>query len=336
MTSIFVAMENSVLAIHSSKDGWRSEEHLEGTSPQCIAVDPHHSERVYCGTFEHGLWRSDDLGVSWRKVGNGIAYSKVMSVAVSPVERIGKLGVVYAGTEPSSLFRSEDGGKTWEEKTALNRLPSSKSWSFPPRPYTHHIRWIATDPIVPAQLFVAIEAGALVHSRDAGSTWEDRVPDGPFDTHTLVIHPTTRGRIYSSAGDCYYESNDGGLTWHKPRVGLRHYYLYGLAVDPTDPDAIVVSASSGPWSAHSSTEAESFIYIKTKDQNWKLVEKGLPEPGGTIISMLTANSSGEFYAANNRGVYCSVAGTVWKKLDIPWPQSYLSQHPWGIALVEAD
>ena len=52
-------------------------------------------------------------------------------------------GAVYAGTEPSALYRSDDGGETWHELESLLELPSRPTWSFPPRPWTSHVRWIA-------------------------------------------------------------------------------------------------------------------------------------------------------------------------------------------------
>ncbi|MFZ0697236.1 MAG: hypothetical protein WAM88_08880 [Nitrososphaeraceae archaeon] len=70
-----------------------------------------------------------------------------MSVAVSSLNPNSgnKLNKVYAGTEPSAIYISNDGGSSWEKMGALNKLPSSKSWSFPPKPWTHHIRCIEPD-----------------------------------------------------------------------------------------------------------------------------------------------------------------------------------------------
>jgi hypothetical protein len=51
---------------------------------------------------------------------------------------------------------------------------------------------------------------------------------------------------------------------------------------------------------------------------WKPVTNGLPEPSGTIISILVANPkvAGEFYAINNCGIFYSTdLGTSWKMLD---------------------
>ena len=96
-------------------------------------------------------------------------------------------------------------------------LPSSSEWSFPPRPETHHVRWIACHPLEPERLWVAIEAGALVSTIDGGRTWRDRVPGGPWDTHELAIHRKAPDTLRVSAGDGYYESYDAGATWHSPQ-----------------------------------------------------------------------------------------------------------------------
>ena len=104
-----------------------------------------------------------------------------------------------------------------------------------------------------------------------------------------------------------------------------------------------------PWQAHSIEGARSVVYRRTsssveendtssQEKGWKLVSKGLPEPNGTIISVLGANPkiSGEFYALNNRGIFCSSdSGISWKMLDdIQWPKQYLLQHPRALAVRE--
>ena len=54
-------------------------------------------------------------------------------------------GAAYAGCEPSALWRRGRGG-AWEELDGPARLPSAPTWSFPPRPWTSHVRWIAPSP----------------------------------------------------------------------------------------------------------------------------------------------------------------------------------------------
>jgi photosystem II stability/assembly factor-like uncharacterized protein len=327
MTTIYVAASNSLLRVHEKDGQWQVERQLEGRGPRCIAIDPLQPERMWCGTAGAGVWRSVDAGVTWRQAGARLATAFVSAIAVSPNQRTGADGVAYVGTDPSALFRSEDGGSTWEELPSMLDLPSASSWSFPPRPETSHVRWIALDPWEAGMLYVCIEAGALVRSRDGGRTWSDRVPDGPWDTHTLAVHPRAPGRLYSAAGDGfgspgrgYNESRDRGDTWSHPDHGIEHHYLYGLAVDPGDPDTILVSAATSPRAAHDPTAADATIYRRSGDGPWQEVREGLPETKGSLRAFLAANPAepGTFYAGNNRGLFRSTdAGVSWERLPTP-------------------
>jgi photosystem II stability/assembly factor-like uncharacterized protein len=326
-----------VLVLESTNNGWKGHESLKGTNPQSVVFDPLNLDRACCGTFGNGLWKTDNGGKTWSNIGKDVISSPyIMSVAVSSLNSGNKFNKVYAGTDPSALYISNDGGDSWERMEALNELPSSKSWSFPPKPWTHHIRWIEPDANNSDYVFVAIEAGALVQSHDGGKTWIDRVEQGPYDTHTLVTHPKAPKRLYSSAGDGYFDSFDYGESWTRPVEGLRYQYIYGLAVDYDDPQIVIVSASMGPGTAYSTENAESFVYRREEDgKKWKAISNGLPEPTGTTISVLASNPKvgGEFYAVNNHGVFCSAdSGISWKRLDIQWPKRYLSQTPWALAV----
>jgi photosystem II stability/assembly factor-like uncharacterized protein len=338
MTTLLAGMENSLFILESTKNGWKTHENLKGTHPQSIAFDHQYPNRAYCGTFGDGLWKTDNNGQIWENIGkNQISNSNITSVSVSSLnEEHNRFGKVYVGTEPSALYVSSDGGESWEIMSNLNKLESSKSWSFPPRPWTHHVCWIETDVNNFDYIFVAIEAGALVQSRDGGRTWIDRNKQGPYDTHTLLTHKKTPKRLYSAAGDGYFESFDYGESWNSPTEGLEHHYLDGLAVDSTNPQNVIISASLTALQGHNIEYAESFVYRRSADgEKWKVVSKGLPEHTGTIITILASNpfNSGEFYALNNRGIFSSTdSGVSWTVLDVPWLKEYLTQHPWALSV----
>src|SRR3984957_11581122 len=316
-----VVVTRATLLIARRASTWTIDEHLGGRSPECVAVDPRDATRVYCGTTRAGLFRSRDSGGNWEPVGPGIDHPMVTAVAVAHAEQAG-LGIVYAGTEPSAVFRSDTGGDSWVDLASLRALPSADTWSFPPRPHTHHVRWIEADVSVADRVFVAIEAGALVRTFDGGRTWRDGVRGGPYDTHTAVTHALAPGRIHSAAGDGYFESTDAGDSWRSPEDGLKHRYLVGVAVDPADPDAGIVSETDGPGSAYSPRGAEAYVYRKTGIQRWEQSMNGLPAAKGTTVSHFAthAGEPGVIYAANNRGLFRSDdAGRSWKAMDLPWP-----------------
>lgn len=336
MLTLIVVLNRRILVARPGQR-WHLTAPLEGQRFTCAAADPHRPGRVYVGTNGGGLWRTDDGGTSFEQVGQAPGSGFITALAVDRHEHTNAGGTLYLGTEPSRFFRSTDGGQRWEERAALAALPSSRSWSFPPRPHTHHVRWIEPDPLVPGRILVAIEAGALVRTADSGLTWTDRVPDGPFDTHTLTSHSHAAGRFYSAAGDGYYETSDAGMTWASPEQGLRHGYLVGIAVDPGDPSTVVVSGSSGPFSAYNPSSAESYVYRRSGNGKWQRISDGLPNADGATVShFVTAGESGIIYAANNRGVFLSEdSGERWTALDLPWNARYESEGVQALLVTEA-
>jgi photosystem II stability/assembly factor-like uncharacterized protein len=334
------ALQNSLLVVDATKDGWRVREHLKKLNPSSLALDFQNPERAYCGTFDNGLWKTDNNGLTWEKTLLDTDGSSIVSLSVGHIEKGEKgFGKLFVGMEPSIIYLSIDGGNKWEKIDEFNELTSSSIWSFPPRPWTHHVRWIESDVNNENYIFAAIEAGALIRSVDGGKSWIDKVNDGPYDTHTLRTHKKAPQRLYSAAGDGYFESQDYGNTWHKLVKGLgNHTYLYGLAVNSGDPQNILVSAASNAWKSHAIQDPETFVYRRNSEEEnrgWILSDAGLPDSKGTVISILVSNPGvkDEFYCLNNRGIFCSKdLGLSWSVLDITWPKEYYLQYPWALAV----
>jgi photosystem II stability/assembly factor-like uncharacterized protein len=217
----------------------------------------------------------------------------------------------------------------------LEILSSSSEWAFPPRPDTHHVRWIACHPLVRERLWVAIEAGALVSTTDGGRTWRDRVPDGPRDSHQLAIHPQAPHVLRAAAGDGYFESEDAGLTWRSPSAGLEVRYLRSVAIDPGHPERVVVSASSGPHSAYVAGRSDGRLYRRLSGERWERVRVGWPEPPITIAPLLCAGAkAGELWAADEHGVHRSDDGGVsWHRV-VTYAAS--PRHLRGLAVIAAN
>jgi photosystem II stability/assembly factor-like uncharacterized protein len=305
---ILVATRDDVLVVEPSTGDVEDADLGPGPGrPTCLAADPSRAERAWCGTGGDGVLRSDDGGATWSAA--GLDGEEITALAASPVERGADGAGVYAGTEPSAVWRSADGGAKWERAEGLLDLPSSVTWSFPPRPATHHVRWIACDPGRAGRLYVAIEAGALVTTPDGGRTWRDRPEVAPYDTHELAIHPERPEALRVSAGDGYWESADAGGSWTSPEDGLDVTYLRTVAIDPGDPESVVVSAASHPHRAYMAGRSDGRLYRREGGGRWRRVTAGWPETPSTIAPLLAAGREpGEMWAADERGVHRSGDG----------------------------
>jgi photosystem II stability/assembly factor-like uncharacterized protein len=246
-------------------------------------------------------------------------------------------GTIYAGTELSAIYRSDDRGETWYPLHTFNTLPSAKTWSFPPRPETHHVQSILPSLARRDRLHVAIEAGALVRSDDAGATWCDRVSSSPQDTHSLAVHPQDPTRLHSAAGDGYFESINDGDSWQRMTDGLDHQYCWSVAVSFADPTTLLLTAAKSAYGAHYKDSASSFIYRRSGNNAWQQLRDGLPTPQGSRIGVLAASrvEPGIFYCSIEGCVYRSAdGGARWQELGVQSDSGTHTEHAIEMAIGE--
>lgn len=325
MVTLYATTGDDVVALRST-DGqrWEVNTLLDGVKAQCLAIDPHNPRRLYTGTFDSGIFRSLDGGRTWDQVGAVLPQNRVLSIAISPSDRTRGRGVVLAGTEPSALFRSEDDGTTWQELTTLRELPSAPTWSFPPRPWTSHVRWIAPSWTDPNLLFVGIELGGVMRSTDGGQTWEDRKPGSYHDSHAILTHPKAPERVYEAAGGGVALSIDAGETWHEVDDGMDRHYAWAVAVDAADPELWYVSATFSARHAHGDRQhAEAIVYRRRGSASWQPAHEGLPLPLPVMPYALLAplDRPGEVYMGLRDGTlyHSGDHGDTWRQLDVKLP-----------------
>jgi photosystem II stability/assembly factor-like uncharacterized protein len=307
----------------SGSTATQPETRLAGSGARSIAADPANPRRVYVGTMDRGLYLSEDAGETWHEAGRGIAEPRVLSVAVSPSHRESGTSVVYAGTEPSNLYRSEDGGQTWQLLPALRELPSEPRWSFPPRPWTHHVRTIALHPTDADWLAVGIELGGVMRSRDGGATWADHNPEAHSDAHQLLTHPLAPERIYEAAGQGVARSEDRGETWSHHEQGLDRHYAWAQAVDPQDPDLWYASVSRSPFAAHGAGDGQSRLW-RSEGNGWHAIDSwgDSPEHRRMPYALLTFAQQADRLLVGLRGGLLQLTdnrGENWSELPVRLP-----------------
>ena len=304
MVRLYAAAATAVAVVENG----RVELTLEERGARCLAVDPKDPNKVYVGTSDEGLFRSSDGGRSWERL-SGVTHPRVTSVAVSPVD-----GALYAGTEPSSLFSSRDGRASWQELEGLKNLPSAPTWSFPPRPWTSHVRSIALSFEDPDLIVAGIELGGVVRSEDGGESWQDQRPEAYADCHTLATHAAAPTIVYEAAGGGFAESEDFGESWAAADTGLEHRYVWALAADRDDPALIYVSAAAGPGQAHGSGFSDAAIYRRSSGRRWEAVADRLAEFPYALVA--DPEIPGALYAGfgDGRILHSSDAGTSWNEV----------------------
>jgi photosystem II stability/assembly factor-like uncharacterized protein len=300
VAQLYAATGDGFARLDEAGEAWAVELSLSGSGAQCLAVDPADPDTVFVGLREGGVRRSVDGGRSW--IDCELPEPAVFSLAVSAAD-----GAVYAGTEPSRLFRSDDIGDSWRELKALLELPSRPRWSFPPRPWTSHVRWIAPSPHDADLLLVGIELGGLMRSSDGGQSWADHRPGAQRDVHSLAWHPHTPARAYEAGGGGAAFSVDAGWSWQPADDGLDRYYSWSVTVDPADADRWYVSASTGPFAAHGRGDPQARIYRRRDGESWQPLTGGLPEPLPAMPYALLATDGRLFAGLSN--------GQLWESRD---------------------
>jgi photosystem II stability/assembly factor-like uncharacterized protein len=307
---LYAATGDGILRLDETDGAWHGMSSLAGSGAQCLAVDPDDPNTVYAGLRSAGLRRTVDGAETWTDC--ELPAQDVFSVAVSAAD-----GAVYAGAEPSALFRSDDRGAGWRELAGLLELPSRPTWSFPPRPWTSHVRWIAPSPHDADVVLAGIELGGLMRSGDGGRTWVDHRPGAQPDVHQLAWHPTDPTRAYEAGGGGAAWSDDAGDTWHPADEGLDRRYTWSVA--PTTGDTWFVSASTGPFAAHGDRDPQARIF-RRDGARWTPLAGGLPEPLPSMPYALVAVEGRLFAGLRN--------GELWESAD--------SGDTWQACLLEGD
>ncbi len=191
----------------------------------------------YMGTTGGGLWKTEDMGISWMNISDG--YFKTGSVGAVAVAE-SDANVVYVGMGEHAIrgvmthhgdgvYKSTDAGKTWK-KMGLDA--------------TQHIARITIDPKDPNTVYVAAQGAlfsksaerGIYKSTDGGVNWkkilyvDDKTGCAELsmdmnNPRILYAAMWEHGRlpwkvISGGPGSGLYKSMDGGEHWEKMEEGL--------------------------------------------------------------------------------------------------------------------
>ena len=252
-----------------------------------IAIAPGET-RIYAATAEGGVWRSDDVGASWKSTMDGFDLDPAVFAATS--NGCGAIAIdpadpnrVYVGTgegDVDELFtnqflttlpsyrgvgpiRSDDGGSTWNPEPTAATSPTLTGAAF---------FELAVDPGDRDNVVAATNVG-LYHRepQGAGYHWVQKRPN----KHTSVIacRVGTTTTFYAAEFGVGVVSSPDGNTWTAVGTGFpAGAGRISLGARPADPGVLYAIVAS----------AGSFLGLFRLDGGagaWKTVT-GLPALGG--------------------------------------------------------
>ena len=182
------------------------------------------------GNTEGSVYRSDDYGASWQKMGAGFSYPWYMGqVRVDPTdpERVYFMGV--------PLQVSTDGGRTFRSTATAAHSD-------------HHAMWI--DPTDPNHLIIGCDGGVYI-SHDRGRT-VDFVPNLPVSQY-YAIATDMRQPFYYVYGGLQDNSSWGGPSQTRNRQGITNADWirttggdgFYAQIDPVDPNTVYGESQGG-------------------------------------------------------------------------------------------
>ncbi|HVR98930.1 MAG TPA: hypothetical protein VMW27_20085 [Thermoanaerobaculia bacterium] len=301
---------------------------------QTLTVSPVRPGTLLMGTSGgQAILRSVNGGDTWSSSGSGLRALAINRVDADPTSP----GVLYA-----DLWKTVDGGRTWSGPGSLPEETAGGLTADAGRPSTLYLAsylfffkstdrgmtWtrIGRAPADAVQRLVlaapgtlyAANLGGIYRSTDDGVTWQDLISTYFFDTRFLAVAPSRPSTLYAvnSEGLSFtlLRSTDAGATWTTILQPGQYRWIESLAVDPHDPDRVLVAFSRRDENIF---PIGGGVY-RTLDggATWQLSRPGAGNPPAYSLlfdprrpSRVYAGTSGAVSVSENAGLTWGVLGT---------------------------
>ena len=270
---------------------------------------------AFAGTSNGGLYRTVNGGDSWSPLRQGLPDTGVQALAVSPSTP----RTVYASFTGSGIYRSTDAGASW--------TPAGD-----PAPPGIPVSALAVHPSSPLVVYAGTRRGGVFKTTDGGVHWTATALARTVEVRALAVGSSPSEVLYAGAEapNQYHlgtdpggvlRSADGGASWTRINRGITGLGALSVAVDPADPEALVVGLM-GP----------GLFRTVNRGANWVRTGVGFPATRnfGVIIPQVLATAPGVFYAVDSRQELLwksTDSGRTWSSLPGPRSLAFLRADP---------
>jgi len=264
---------------------------IRDASIRTIKFDPRNPDRLMVGTYEYGIWISDNAGSTWTPSSIATGDVKCISYKASDPD------VQYIGYG-STVRQSLDNGRTWKVVYTDGQRQS--------------ITCVQADRIVPTTIWALTSGGKLIRSLDEGRTWSIAVTIKPISPRFIYQDDQVPGHLFiftRTAG--IIDVDTDANAWQDISGGLKKYRggltIYGVEVTPGTPTVWTLATKYG------------ILQSFDRGSTWKVIPTTV-SPGTSAIRSIALNHRDprEMLITIGTRLHRSTdAGETWSMVNIP-------------------
>lgn len=316
---------------------WRLVGPFRGGRTRAVAGIPGQPAAYLIGAVDGGVWKTTDLGRTWRPLFDEAATQSIGAIAVAPSDP----AIIYVGSGEglhrpdlsvgNGIYRSGDAGRTWIH-VGLDDAQQIPDLAVDPRDANRVYAAVLGHPFGPS------ESRGIYRSLDGGKTWSRILyvdentggscikidPQNPSVLYAALWNvrsgPWEDKNVFNGAAGGLYKSSDGGEHWRRLSQGLpENLSQIEVAVAPSRAGRLYATAATTAEGDYSSAAGLGVYRSDDGGENWARATTD-PRPalrigGGDLpIIKVDPRNADVLYSASLVTMKSTDGGSHWSSL----------------------